>query len=82
MGCNCKSGKKQVMNNLQSVDHINLARDVYENIILQRSIEDFTDLDKLEIFNTYKVLYPNAKYQPALDNAVDNIKHAVLNYKK
>jgi hypothetical protein len=82
MGCNCKSGKSKPFNNLQSVDHINLAREVYNSVILARPIDEFSDLDKMEVFNTYVALYPNAKYTPSIENAVENIKHAVLNYKK
>ena len=82
MGCNCKGGKKQVLNNLNSVDHINLAKEVYNNVILAKSVEDYTDLDKMDIFNTYGSLYLNAKYTPTLENAIESIKHAVLNYTK
>lgn len=82
MGCNCKGGKKQVLNNLQSVDHINLARETYNNIILQRTIEEYSDLDRFEIFNTFRELYPNAKMTPSIENVVENIKHAVSNYTK
>jgi hypothetical protein len=82
MGCNCKSGKSKPLNNLQSVDHMNLAREVYNTVITQKEIEDYNDLDKMDIFNTYVALYPNARYTPSLENAVENIKHAVLNYKK
>lgn len=82
MGCNCKGGKGKPLNNLKSVDHINLAKEVYNTVILTKPIEDYNDLDKMDIFNTYVSLYPNAKYTPSLENAVENIKHAVLNYKK
>ena len=81
MGCNCGKGKKQVMNNLNSIDHINLAREVISTIISVKEIADYTDLDKMDVFNAYVALYPNARYTPTLENAVENIKHAVENYK-
>jgi predicted nucleic acid-binding protein len=40
MGCNCKSGKSKPLNNLQSVDHMNLAREVYNTVITQKEIEE------------------------------------------
>jgi hypothetical protein len=82
MGCNCGKGKKQTINNLQSVDHISAAKEVFTNVISQREIADYTELDKMDVFNTYAALYPNSKYVPTLDNAVENIKHAINNFKK
>lgn len=82
MGCNCKGGKRQALNNLQSIDHINLATETYNNIILKRPIEEYSDLDKFEVFNTFRELYPNAKVIPSIENAVENVKYAVLNYTK
>lgn len=80
MGCNCKGGKGKPINNLKSVDHINQAREVYERIILTKSISEYDDFDRMDVFNTFVSLYPNSKYTPSIENAVENIKHAVLNY--
>jgi len=80
--CNCKGGKKQIINNLQSSDHIDLAKEVFNNIIQKKTMEEYDDFDNMEILNTYKSLYPNAKTTPSLENAVQNINHAILNYKK
>jgi len=80
--CNCKGGKKQIINNLQSSDHIDLAKEVFNNIIQKKTMEEYDDFDNMEILNTYKSLYPNAKTTPSLENAVQNINYAILNYKK
>jgi hypothetical protein len=80
--CNCKGGKKQIINNLQSSDHIDLAKEVFNNIIQKKTIEEYDDFDNMEILNTYKSLFPNAKTTPTIENAVQNINHAILNYKK
>lgn len=82
MGCNCKSGKKQVLNNLNSTDHIKAAKEVFDTIISVKEITQYDDYDKMEINNTFKSLYPNAKTTPSTDNAVENIKHAILNFNK
>ena len=80
--CNCKGGKKQIINNLQSSDHIDLAKEVFHNIIQKKTMEEYDDFDNMEILNTYKSLFPNAKTTPTIENAVQNINHAILNYKK
>jgi hypothetical protein len=74
MGCNCK--KPQVLNNLWSEDHLRLAQDVFERIITKKSIDEFDDLDKLEIFSVYQQIWPNAKIQPEISNAVFMITEA------
>ena len=80
--CNCKGGKKQIMNNLQSPDHVLAAKEVFHNIIEKKTIEQYDDYEKMEVLNTFKSLYPNAKTTPSLENVVQNINHAILNYKK
>ena len=80
MGCNCKSGKPQVLNNLNSVDHIMFAEEVYKNVIQGKSSNDYDDFDKNQILGAYKTLYPNAKMTPSIDNAISNIKLAIENY--
>ncbi len=80
MGCNCK--KPVVINNLKSQDHLKVAEDVYYSIIKDRDISEYTDLDKLEIINTYKMLYPNASQTPAIEQAVEIIKTSLQYIKK
>lgn len=81
MGCNCKSGKPQVINNLNSIDHITFAEEVYKNTIVGKSLNDYDDFDKNQILGAYKTLYPNSKVVPTIDNAISNIKVAIDTYK-
>lgn len=81
MGCNCK--KPQVLNNLKSVDHLRLATETYEQVALSKSIEEYDDFDKMQVFNAFKSLYPNAKNLPTLNDAVGHLKNArEIFYKK
>ena len=82
MGCNCKGGKAQIINNLQSEDHIALAREVKERIIDQKQPSMFDELETREVIAAFFSLYPNAKTSPSVQNAIDNINHAILNYRK
>lgn len=82
MGCNCKSGKVYKLNNLDSQDHINQAREVWERVIATKTVQQYDELDTREIMSTYKSLYPNAKYVPSIENAIENINHAINNFRK
>ena len=77
MGCNCKGGKKQVTNNLDSPDHIQVGKSVFNSIISQKTIEDLNDLDKIEIMGAYGTLYPNSSATPSIGDAINQIKTAI-----
>lgn len=79
MGCSCKRGKGTI-NNLSSPDHIQIAKDVFNSIISQKTIEELTDLDKVEIMGAYATLYPNASGTPSLENAINEIKTGIELY--
>jgi len=78
--CNCKKGRKQVVNNLDSPDHVNNAREVFRTIILDKGISDFTDYDKIEINMAYLSLYPNVKGEPTIEEMVGGIKQGIELY--
>ncbi len=48
MSCNCKGGKKQIINHLDSVDHIQYAKEVYNRVITGQPDQVFNDLEKEE----------------------------------
>jgi hypothetical protein len=80
MGCNCKSGKKQVINNLDNPDHIQNAKNVVESIISVKEIEDLTDLDIVEIMGAYYGLYPASSIKPSVGDAINQIKIGIEIY--
>ena len=81
MACNCKSkGKKQVINNLDSKDHLLLAQMTYNELIEGKSIEDIPDLDWIEIRGVYGSLYPNASAEPNKQQMVDELINAIIKY--
>lgn len=82
MGCNCKSGKVQKLNNLQSIDHLKLAVEVYDEVIKDRDTSTFNDLDKVQIMDVYKSLYPNATGIPSLEEAINAIMSAINIYQQ
>ncbi len=79
--CNCKGkGKSQVMNNLDNVDVINYAKQIYQNIILPNTTGEYSNLDKIEIIGAYSSLYPNAKTTPSVADAIEHIKIGIELY--
>jgi hypothetical protein len=79
-GCNCKGGRKQITNNLDSPDHIQVGKNVFDSIISKKTIEDLNDLDKIEIMSAYGTLYPNSSATPSVEDAVNQIKTAIELY--
>jgi hypothetical protein len=80
-GCNCKSGKEQKINNLNSIDHLMVGKDVVDRIISVKPFEEITDLDWVEIFQAHSQLYPNAKGVTGKEDAISGIQHAMGNLK-
>ena len=78
--CNCKGGKKQITNNLDSPDHIQVGKNVFNSIISKKMIEDLNDLDKIEIMSAYGTLYPNSSATPSIEDAINQIKTAIELY--
>ena len=78
--CNCKGGKKQITNYLDSPDHIQVGKNVFNSIISQKMIEDLNDLDKIEIMGAYATLYPNSSSTPGIEDAINQIKTAIELY--
>jgi hypothetical protein len=79
MGCNCK-GKKQVINNLNSKDHLILAQTTYNELVEGKAIEDISDLDWIEIRGVYGSLYPNATGEPTKQQMIDELINAIIRY--
>lgn len=80
MGCNCKKGTKRVVNNLDNVDYINIAQDVYNRVISSGDISTYTELDIVEIMGAYASLYPNSSSTPSLEEAINQIKIGIELY--
>lgn len=81
MGCNCgKKGAKQMMNNLNSPEHIQYGKDVYNRVVAPNETKEFNDLDKVEIMGAYASLYPQSSQTPSLDDAIAKIKEAIELY--
>ncbi len=79
MGCNCKK-KPQVINNVYNVDVVNYAKDIYNNIISTKTMEEYTDVDKVEIMSAYASLYPASSITPSLEEAINQIKIGINLY--
>lgn len=79
MSCS-KCKQKKMVNNLDSPDHINIVKEIYDRVILQGNINTYTDLDKLEIHRAFDVLYPNSSAVPSLEEAIKQISLGIQVY--
>jgi hypothetical protein len=75
MGCNCKGGKVQVLNNLNSKDHLNLAFMAYEDVVSKYDVSGYTEADAHQVINAFYSIYPNVKTKVTIEHASSTIKH-------
>lgn len=75
--CNCKKGAKQIVNKLDSPDHIQYAKDVLNRVISGDPSQVFTDVDKVEIIGAYATLYPASSQTPSVEEAIKQIKQGI-----
>jgi len=75
MGCNCKKPKQ--LNNIKSQSHLLLAKDVYDNIISKKSLDEIDEFEWAEIYQAYKAVYPNASSIPEKQKVVEMITNSL-----
>jgi hypothetical protein len=75
MGCNCKSGKEQKLNNLDSNDHLQVAFDAYNDVVKVKEASDYDDADKAIVMSAFYSVYPNAKGEVTVEHAASTIKN-------
>jgi hypothetical protein len=80
MGCNCKKSTKQVLNNVYNVDVVNYAKEIYERVLLSKTIEELNDVDKIEIMGAYASLYPASSVTPTMEDAINQIRIGIELY--
>lgn len=74
MGCNCKK-TDQTLNNLQSKDHLNVAFEVYKDLVSQKPVDQYDDLDIKQVLYGFYSIYPNAKGDVSPQHAADTLKN-------
>jgi hypothetical protein len=80
MGCNCKK-QNQVLNNLNSTDHLKIAFDTYDNYIKDKPMEyEYDEADNKIFISTFFSLYPNVKVQVTPIHALETIKNINKQY--
>lgn len=75
MGCNC--GKPKKLNNVKSQTHLLIAKDVYDRIITQKTIEEIDDFEWAEIYQAYKTVYPNSTSYPDKQRTLEMITNSL-----
>jgi len=78
MGCNCgKKSTRNPLNNLDSQEHLELAKDVYDRIISQKQFEELDEFDWVELYSVFSQLYPQSTGVPSKEQVINEIKNAV-----
>jgi hypothetical protein len=76
MGCNCGKAKKQVINNVHNQEILNIVEETYQRLIFGKEQSDITELDWIEIYTIWRLLYPNAKATPSQEGVLKDIINA------
>ncbi len=71
--CNCKSGKEQKLNNLDSNDHLQVAFDAYNIVVKEKEVSEYDDTDKAIVMSAFYAVYPNAKGEVTPEHAASII---------
>lgn len=73
MGCNC--GKKpKVINNTKNQQILNEVKAAFDGIMLNKTIEELDDFDKLELVSLWRLLYPAAQGTPDIPKVIHDIE--------
>lgn len=81
MSCNCKSGKTQKLNNLDSQDHLNVVFDTYKEILQDREEgKPYDELEARQLIAAFFSAYPNASGTVTADHAASTIKNIYNQY--
>ena len=78
--CNCKSGKEQKLNNLDSNDHLQVAFDAYNIVVKEKEVSEYDDTDKAIVMSAFYAVYPNAKGEVTVEHATLTIKGIYSQY--
>jgi len=79
--CNCKSGKQQKLNNLDSKDHLKVAFDVFNEIVKDKPEDHIWDeADSNVLTQTFYLIYPNVKVSVNPQHAATAIKQIYNQY--
>lgn len=73
--CNCKSGKEQKLNNLDSNDHLQVAFDAYNDVVKVKEVSDYDDADKAIVMTAFYSVYPNASGTITIEHAASTIQN-------
>ena len=73
MSCNCKSGKEQKLNNLNSKDHLEVGFNAYLDL-KDKPVSEYDAGDISLIMNAFYSIYPNAKGEVTPQHAFNVLK--------
>ena len=69
-----------MVNRLDSPDHIQYAKEVYNRVVSTKTTQEFNDLEKVEIIGAYATLYPSSSQTPSVEEAIKQIKQGIELY--
>ena len=76
MSCSCK--KKHIpINNLKNQEILNIANEINDTIITQKSFAELNDFDWLELYQVWSMLYPQASNKPSKEQCISDIQNSL-----
>ena len=74
--CNCKKKFKPI-NNLKNQQILTMVEETYTNLIKDKTLDQITQLDWIEIYSMWNLLYPNSSGQPNQNKVIEDIKNSL-----
>jgi hypothetical protein len=63
------------VNNLKNQEILKMVKDSYTNLVQGKSIEEISDLDWIELYSMWNLIYPNSSIQPDKNRVVEDLKN-------
>lgn len=73
--CKC-GGKFKPINNLKNQQILQMVKEVYENLIQGKELSEISQLDWIEIYSVWNLLYPNSSGTPSQIKVVEDLKNS------
>lgn len=75
--CNCKSGKSRPINNLKDQYILKDVQEVFNRLIEGNDVENLSDLDWMELYQTWSMVYPNSTGTPSKTRVIDDLRNSL-----
>lgn len=82
MGCNCKSGKTKILNNLKNQEVLEMVKETLSQEVGDKTIEEIDNLSWTSLYGVWNLVYPNSNGTPNKEQVILDLKNSLQFLKK